>query len=97
MRLPSLTTLIGDEIEGDDKWSTFVDGKNGFFYGIPCDARRVVKFNPLDKSLTEIGPDLGEGTFKWRCGVLANSSSIYCAPYNAVFCVIIVSIIVKVV
>jgi outer membrane protein assembly factor BamB len=83
MRLPSLTTLIGDEIEGDDKWSAFVDGKNGFFYGIPCDARRVVKFNPLDKSLTEIGPDLGEGTFKWRCGVLANSSSIYCAPYNA--------------
>ena len=31
-------------------------------YGIPCDARRVVKFNPLDKSLMEIGPGLGEGT-----------------------------------
>ena len=30
-------------------------------YGIPCDARRVVKFNPLDKTLTEIGPGLGEG------------------------------------
>ena len=30
-------------------------------YGIPFDARRVVKFNPLDKSLTEIGPGLGEG------------------------------------
>ena len=58
---PSLTTLIGDEIEGDHKWSTFVDGKNGFLYGIPSGARRVVKFNPLDKSLTEIGPGLGEG------------------------------------
>ena len=57
----SLTTLIGDEIEGDDKWSSFVDGKDGCFYGIPSDARRVVKFNPLDKSLTEIGPGLGEG------------------------------------
>jgi hypothetical protein len=33
-----------------------VDGKDRFLYGIPCDARRVVKFNPLDKSLTEIGP-----------------------------------------
>jgi hypothetical protein len=68
MRLPSLTTLIGDEIQGRDKWWDFVDGKDGFFYGIPSNARRrVVKFNPLlDKSLlTEIvGPDLGEGECK---------------------------------
>ena len=36
--------------------AAFVDGKDGFFYGIPYlyNARRVVKFNPLDKSLTEI-------------------------------------------
>ena len=91
MRLPSLNTLIDIDIDiGDDiqrrlfcKWSTFVDGKNGFLYGIPCDARRVVKFNPLDKSLTEIGPDFGEGEYKWMCGVLANTGSIYCAPYDA--------------
>jgi len=43
-----LTTLIGDEIKGDEQWSAFVDGKNGFLYGIPFNARRVVKFNPLD-------------------------------------------------
>jgi hypothetical protein len=45
MTEPSLTTLndIGDEIEGRHKWSSFVDGEDGFFYGIPCDARRVVK------------------------------------------------------
>ena len=60
----SLTTLIGDEIQGHGKWNDFVDGGNGFFYGIPRNARRVVKFNPLDKSLTEIGPDLGEGEMK---------------------------------
>jgi hypothetical protein len=83
MRLPSLTTLIGDEIEGDRKWSSFVDGGDGFFYGIPYFARRVVKFNPLDKSMTEIGPDFGEGGYKWMCGVLANTGSIYCAPYCA--------------
>ena len=54
MRLPSPTTLIdiddlalidiGNEIrlfEGGGKWSNFVDGKDGFFYGIPSDARRV--------------------------------------------------------
>jgi streptogramin lyase len=83
MEESSLTTLIGDETQGNWKWSAFVDGGDGFFYGIPSSARRVVKFNPLDKSLTEIGPDLGEGYGKWRCGVLANTGSIYCAPYYA--------------
>jgi hypothetical protein len=78
-----LATLIGHEIQGDDKWSAFVDGGDGFLYGIPSDARRVVKFDPLNKSLTEIGPDLGEGGDKWSCGVLANNSSIYCAPFGA--------------
>jgi hypothetical protein len=81
MAEPSLTTLI--DIEGDSKWSSFVDGNNGFLYGIPSNARRVVKFNPLDKSLTEIGPDLGDGGWKWVCGVLANTGNIYCAPYFA--------------
>jgi hypothetical protein len=78
-----LTTLIGDDIQGDYKWSAFVDGGDGFLYGIPSHARRVVKFDPVDKSLTEIGPDLGEGGEKWMCGVLANTGSIYCAPFHA--------------
>jgi len=38
----------------------------------PFNARRVVKFNPLDKSFTEIGPDFGEGGYKWMCGVRDN-------------------------
>jgi hypothetical protein len=85
MTEPSLTTLIdiGVEIEDCWRWSDFVDGKNGFFYGIPFNARRVVKFNPVDKSLTEIGPDFGEGEHKWWCGVRANTGDIYCAPYLA--------------
>jgi hypothetical protein len=83
MRLPSITTLIGDGIQGRQKWAAFVDGGDGFFYGIPCNARRVVKFNPLDKSMTEIGPDFGEGGAKWMCGVRANTGRIYCAPYVA--------------
>jgi hypothetical protein len=89
MRLPSLTTLIdiGDDIQGQIsfKWSSFVDGGDGFLYGTPCicSARCVVKFNPLNKSFTEIGPDLGGDVEKWMCGVLANNSSIYCAPLNA--------------
>ena len=70
MMEPSLTTLIDIGEEGNSflEWSSFVDGGDGFLYGIPFNARRVVKFNPLDKSLTEIGPDLGEGGIgmKWR-------------------------------
>jgi hypothetical protein len=83
MTEPSLTTLIdiGDEIQGDQKWNVFVDGGDGFFYGIPWCARRVVKFNPLDKSFTEIGLNLGEGENKWLCGVRFNNSNIYCAPF----------------
>ena len=79
----SLTRLIdmGDEIQWYRKWMDFVDGEDGFFYGIPCDARRVVKFNPLDKSFTEIGLNLGEGENKWLCGVRFNNSNIYCAPF----------------
>ncbi len=78
------TKLVGDSVDGDDskKWSTFVDGKDGFFYGIPCDANRVVKFNPLDRTMTEIGPDLGDEEWKWNGGVRANNSNIYCAPCN---------------
>ena len=34
---------------------------NGSFYGIPFGAPRVEKFNPIDKSFIEIGPDVGEG------------------------------------
>ena len=40
--------------------------------------------NPADKSLKEIGPDLGAGNGRyhmWICGVLANNGSIYCIPY----------------
>jgi len=72
-------------LQGDRKWPSFVDGGDGFLYGIPCNARRVrvVKFNPLDKSLAEIGPDLGDGGDKWLRGVRANNGRIYCAPYRS--------------
>jgi hypothetical protein len=79
----SLATLIGDEIQGDHKWCSFVDGGDGFFYGIPFNARRVMKFNPLEKSLTEIGPDFGDGEAKWICGIRANIGRIYCVPVSA--------------
>ena len=52
-------TLVGEELEGKCKWSGTLAAPNGSLYGIPSAARRVVKFNPVDKSTTRIGPDFG--------------------------------------
>ncbi len=51
-----LWTLVGEEIalqkmRNRSKWSGFVKGKGKFLYGISYEARRVVKFNPVDKSI----------------------------------------------
>ena len=66
------------------QWSDFVDGKQRIFlrHSRSCSPRGEIQSpRPLDKSLTEIGPDFGEGGAKWSCGVRANTGDIYCAPY----------------
>ncbi len=57
-------------------------GKDGFLYGIPYNARRVVKFNPVDKSMKLIGPVI-ENIQKWNCGVLAKNRCIYCPLFTS--------------
>jgi hypothetical protein len=92
MRLSALAALVGGEIipqEGHDfsdktagKWSAFVDGKDGFLYGIPfLGANRVVKFDPVEQTMELIGPLFKETNMCWMCGVLANNGCIYCPPY----------------
>lgn len=83
MCLGSITRLVGNPIEGNGKWFASIVGANNCIYGIPASARRVVKFDPVDESLTEIGPDLGNARWKWKCGVLTGNGCIYCAPYNS--------------
>lgn len=57
----AIAKLIGDEIPGFRKWSaTVVTGSDNCIYGIPFYDRRVVKFNSVDKSFTDIGTDLGD-------------------------------------
>lgn len=78
MRLPSVTSLVGNVDDRDsfnsNCWRICVTGADGCVYGIPFDARRVVKFNPIDKSSTFIGQDLGDGrSNRWEKGVLANT------------------------
>jgi len=67
----------------NNKWIDFVDGGNGCFYGIPCDARRVVEFNLENKNIKEIGPDLGSQWGKYWNGINGNNGSIYCLPHRA--------------
>ena len=76
------TRLIPCNIQAGDKWKwlDFVDGGNGFLYGIPFYAKRVVYFNPDDKSIKAIGPDLGGGYGKYCSGIRADNGSIYCVP-----------------
>ena len=79
-----ITTLIGEEVEGlFNKWLGTLAAPNGSLYGIPFIARRVAKFNPVDKSMTLIGPDfVGTGRFKWDRGAITGNGIIYCPPLN---------------
>jgi hypothetical protein len=80
----ALVALVGEDVLAEQeqdmmKWSCFVKGKDGFLYGIPHGARRVVKFNPIDKSMELIGPVVH---YEWFCGVLfAKNGLIYCPPH----------------
>ena len=78
----AITTLVGEELEeGEDKWRGSLAAPNGSIYGIPFYASRIAKFNPVDKSITRIGPDFGD-RYKWNRGAMAENGVIYCAPKN---------------
>ena len=75
----AITTLVGEELGGDDKWRGTLATPNGTVYGIPCWAGRVSKFNPIDKSITEIGPDFGDDhDYDLQRGAITDSGVIYC-------------------
>ena len=80
----AITTLVGEELEERGiKWSGTLAAPNGSVYGISFGAGRVAKFNPVDKSMTRIGPDFGDDIYKWRNGAMTDSGIIYCAPWEA--------------
>ena len=77
----AISTLVGEELERNAKWIGTVAGvNNGSLYGIPGGAG-VAKFNSLDKSIIEIGPDFVDGC-KWSKGAMTDSGVIYCPPCN---------------
>ena len=61
--LSAISTHVGryiEQIEYETWCGTVAGATNGSIYGIPCRALRVVKYNPVDNSVTEIGPDFGK-------------------------------------
>ncbi len=74
----SITTIIEGNFR--KKWSSFVDGKNGFLYGVPTQrtSSRVGKFSIETKQILEIGPELSNDG--WAPGVRGNNGKIYCPP-----------------
>ena len=80
-----ISTLVGAElhVDGWREYSGTLAASNGSIYGIPCLARRVVKFNPVDNSITHIGPDLGDKDCKWIGGAITGSGIIYCVPCSS--------------
>ena len=76
----AITTLVGEELEGgDEKYGGNLAAPDGCIYGIPVQARQVSKFNPVDRSMTHIGPDFGGGR-KWSSGAMTDNGVIYCPP-----------------
>ena len=74
MKIRCIATVVCNEFhnqgvkEDGPKWNSSVKGADNCIYGIPYCARRVVKFDPFNNIITEIGPDLGVGGNKWNGG-----------------------------
>ena len=73
----AITILVGNELRGT------LPTANGSLCGIPFDAGRDVKFNPMDKLMTRIGPNFRDDVCKWYRGAIIDSGVMYCPPSNS--------------
>lgn len=85
MIYPPATRILMCDVQNNtnSKWENFVDGGNGYLYGIPSRARRVLQLHVEDNSIQEIGPDLGDEWNKFHRGIKAENGSIYCISSDA--------------
>ena len=73
------TIFVGEEIEGDYKFSETIKLINGYLYGISFHASRVAKFNVATQEFTFIG-DKYKGGCKWMSVVVEMDDNIYGVP-----------------
>lgn len=80
--------LIGDDIDpgayrakGRYKYGGAVVGSNGIIYGLPSDAERVLRIDPVSETTRLIGPAFQMHN-KWQNGYLAPDHKIYGIPCN---------------
>jgi len=62
--------LESEPVMGQEKYLGGVLGSDGKVYGIPGNAKRVLRIDPDSSEVSYIGPSFG-GKYKWLRGVLA--------------------------
>jgi len=79
------TKLVGPDLGDDwDKWSGFVEGEDGFLYGMPDQSNELLRFDPINHTATFfLLPEEMHGDAKWFGGVRAANGFIYAIPNEA--------------
>ena len=76
-----LTTLVGEEYDGCDKWCNGFAHKD-FIYGIPCQSNNFLKCNTKTKTSELVGDDIEDAYGKWMSGAVADDGCLYCFPFD---------------
>lgn len=79
------TSLVGSDLGHDtNKWTGFIKGPDGLFYGIPFDSNELLIFDPETETTTMLPlNDKLHGESKWGLGNLANNGVIYAPPFHS--------------
>ena len=64
-------------------WASGALASDNFIYYMPRTARRIMRLNPDNDSLSSVGDDLEGGEFKYLGTVVGNDDCVYGIPYNA--------------
>ncbi len=78
-RLTNVTLPEG----GDELWMSGALAADDPIYCMPYHAHRILKFNPATKTAETVGPDLGDGKYKYRDTVVGADGWVYGIPFEA--------------
>eukprot|EP00559_Dactyliosolen_fragilissimus_P005495 CAMPEP_0184872244 /NCGR_PEP_ID=MMETSP0580-20130426/41172_1 /TAXON_ID=1118495 /ORGANISM="Dactyliosolen fragilissimus" /LENGTH=316 /DNA_ID=CAMNT_0027375003 /DNA_START=435 /DNA_END=1385 /DNA_ORIENTATION=+ len=79
----SISVILKDIDILEESYYGAVVGHDGCIYYIPCDEKRVMKFDPKTKSIAFIGESYTSDDGLWSGGVLGPDGCIYGIPHNA--------------